>query len=325
MRRKGDAAEGRGAVGSAGRSARGEPARAAAAACGRHRQVATATYSYYPGGIVLTSSSFPPLPMPQRVGLPALPAAVGAGVGRCAAFLALLLAWHLASRFGLVSAFLLPSPARVATTTAAMVMDGSLPRHAAISLARALAGFGLAALLALPLAVLFTLLPPLRRLLEPPLEFLRQVPPLALIPLFILWLGIGEVQKLGVVALTCFFPIFLGTLDGLARVDPRLVEVGRACGLRRGAIVRRIVLPAATPTIVTGLRIALGFSWRALVGAELVAASAGLGYLIVDAQNLARTDIVLAGVLVIGVLGMTVDRLARLALRRLLPWIRDQA
>lgn len=271
---------------------------------------------------MLISSSVAQLPPPKRVGLPVLPAAIGAGLRRSAAFLVLLLAWHLASRFALVSAFLLPSPARVAATAAAMLMDGSLPRHAAISVARALAGFGLAALLALPLAVLFTLMPPLRRLLEPPLEFLRQIPPLALIPLFILWLGIGEAQKLGVVALTCFFPIFLGTLDGLARVDPRLIEVGRACGLRRGAIVRRIVLPAAMPTIVTGLRIALGFSWRALVGAELVAASAGLGYLIVDAQNLARTDIVLAGVVVIGILGMLADRLARLALRRLLPWMR---
>ena len=241
---------------------------------------------------------------------------------RSAAFVLLLVAWDMASRLGLASPFLLPSPERVAATTIELLRDGSLFWNAAVSVARALGGFALAAATAMPLAVLFSLAPALRRLLEPPLEFLRQVPPLALVPLLVLWLGIGEAQKVGIVALSCFFPIFLAMLDGLTRVDSGLIEVGRACGLGGTALVRRVVLPAAMPTVVTGLRIALGYSWRALVGAELIAASAGLGYLIVDAQNLARTDIVLAGVVVIGVIGMAVDLLARAALRRLLPWIR---
>jgi sulfonate transport system permease protein len=241
---------------------------------------------------------------------------------RCGAFLALLLAWHVVSRLGLVSAFLLPSPERVAATFVELIRDGSLVRNAAVSMTRVVFGYALAAVLAVPFAVLLTLARALRRVLNPPLEFLRQIPPLALIPLLILWLGIGEAQKLGVVTLTCFFPIFLGTIDGLTRVDGRLVEVGRVCGLPRRIIVWRIVLPAAMPAIVTGLRIALGLSWRALVGAELIAASAGLGYLIVDAQNMARTDIVLVGVVVIGALGMATDCLVRALLRRLMPWMR---
>jgi sulfonate transport system permease protein len=247
---------------------------------------------------------------------------VSSWLQRSAVFLTILLVWHLASRSGIVSPFPLPSPARVFTTGFALTRDGSLPIHFVISLARALSGFFVAVLIALPTAVLFATAPSLRRLLEPPLEFIRQIPPLALIPLLILWLGIGEAQKLGVVALTCFFPAFLGTLDGLVRVDPRLIEVGRVCGFGRSVIIRRIVLPAAMPSIVTGLRIALGFSWRALVGAELIAASAGLGYMIVDAQNLARTDIVLVGVVVIGVLGICVDVTVRALIHRLMPWMR---
>ena len=262
----------------------------------------------------------PPFHAP-RTAVPGLARMLRGLLWRGTAFAVLLAAWAVVSHFRWVTPFLLPSPGQVVRTGIELLADGSLLRNAWISMARALAGFALSAIIALPLGVLFTVAPTVRRLLEPPIEFMRQIPPLALIPLLVLWLGIGEAQKLGVVALTCFFPVFLGTLDGLARVDPKLVEVGQVCAMPRAAIVRRIVLPAAAPTIVTGLRISLGFSWRALVGAELIAASAGLGFLIIDAQNLARTDIVLVGVVVIGVLGMLADRAALAAVRRLMPWM----
>lgn len=232
-------------------------------------------------------------------------------------------AWWFASHTRLVSPFLLPPPETVALSFVALTVDGTLWRHALVSLGRVVLGFGLSAALALPLAIVFALLPRLRDALEPPLEFLRQIPPLAMVPLLILWLGIGEAQKIGIIVLACFFPIFLGALSGLAQSDTRLIEVGRVCGLSRMEIVRRIVLPDAAASIVTGLRIGLGYSWRALVGAELIAASAGLGYLIVDAQNLARTDIVLVGVVVIGALGLAAEGLARLAVRRFVPWARS--
>lgn len=244
--------------------------------------------------------------------------------GGGAAFVVLLLLWWTAARAGWVSAFLLPPPERVWASAVELFADGTIFRHAIISLGRAATGFALAAVLGIATAIAFAASPALRRFLSPPLEFLRQIPPLALVPLLILWLGIGEAQKVGIVALVCFFPIFLGTLDGFAGADPRLIEVGRALRLSRAAQIRRIVLPAAAGSIVTGLRIALGLSWRAVVGAELIAASAGLGFLIVDAQNLARTDIVLVGVVVIGAMGMAVDQLARLAVRRAMPWLRQQ-
>jgi len=224
---------------------------------------------------------------------------------------------------GLVSPFLLPGPVAVMEAGRQLIADGSLVRHVAISLQRVILGYGLSVATALPLALLFGLLPRLRALVEPALEFLRQVPPLALLPLLILWLGIGEVQKIGVIVLSCFFPIFLGALGGIAQADPKLVEVGRACGLSSSEILRRIVLPASLPALVVGLRIGLGYSWRALVGAELIASSSGLGYMIIDAQNLARTDIVLVGVFVIGVLGLIADALARAAIRRSAPWLRS--
>ena len=243
---------------------------------------------------------------------------------RGGAFALILAAWWIASHGRLVTPFLLPTPETVLSAAAAMAIDGTLWSNALVSIGRVLFGFGLATLTAIPLAVVFALRPRLHAFIEPPLEFLRQTPPLALIPLLILWLGIGEAQKVGVIVLACFFPIFLGTMGGLAQVDPRLIEVGRVYGLGPAAIVRRIILPAAAGSIVTGLRLGLGHSWRALVGAELVAASSGLGYLIVDAQNLARTDIVLVGVLVIGILGLLAEIATRALIRRLMPWVRQQ-
>lgn len=238
-----------------------------------------------------------------------------------AVFLATLLVWHLASVSGAVSPFLLPPPRTVFDTLVELANSGVLARHTLVSLKRVACGYLLAIAAAIPFALLFTLSDVLRRGIEPLLEFLRQIPPLAMMPLLILWLGIGEAQKIGIIILSCFFPIFLGVRGGIAAVDRKLIDVGTVCGFTRAEIMLRIVLPSALPAIVVGLRIGLGYSWRALVGAELIASSAGLGYMIVDAENLARTDIVLAGILVIGVLGLASDHLLRHLIRRKAPWL----
>ncbi|WP_269932628.1 ABC transporter permease [Aminobacter sp. HY435] len=238
-----------------------------------------------------------------------------------AVFAAVLGLWWLASALGWVNAFLLPSPGKVAATLSDLALSGALARHALVSMQRVGLGYGIAVVAAIVLAVVFSRSAALRSLLDPLLEFLRQVPPLALMPLLMLWLGIGEMQKVGIIVLSCFFPIFLGVRGGIAQVDPKLVEVGKVCGLGHGEIMRRIVLPSSLPSIVVGLRIGLGYSWRALVGAELIASSAGLGYLIVDAENLARTDIVLAGILVIGVIGLVADQLLKWSVSRAAPWL----
>ena len=236
-------------------------------------------------------------------------------------FAALLGLWWTASRLGWVSAFLLPPPGKVWNTLVELGQSGALARHTLVSLQRVGMGYTLAVMAAILLAIGFAGNATLRRLVDPPLEFLRQVPPLALVPLLMLWLGIGEAQKVGIIVLACFFPIFLGIRGGIAQVDRKLIEVGTMCGLSQGAILWRIILPSSLPSIVIGLRIGLGHSWRALVGAELIASSAGLGYLIVDAENLARTDIVIAGILVIGVIGLLADLLLKKSIARAAPWL----
>jgi ABC-type nitrate/sulfonate/bicarbonate transport system permease component len=152
------------------------------------------------------------------------------------------------------------------------------------------------------------------------MTFLRNIPPLALVPVLILWFGIGEPSKLALILLSSFFPIFLGTTTGLSSVDPKLVEMGRSLGFSRMRILSEIMLSESVPSIVNGLRLGLGYSWRALVGAEMVAASSGLGYWILDAEEMARIDTVFAGIIVIGLLGILIDRAAYLAATRLLPW-----
>lgn len=229
--------------------------------------------------------------------------------------------WWAASDFGWINAFLLPSPQKVARTLFELAQSGALAKHSLVSLQRVALGYGMAVAIAVPLAVVFAFSTLVRNLLEPLLEFLRQIPPLALMPLLMLWLGIGETQKVGIIILACFFPIFLGVRGGIAQVDAKLIEVGRVCGLSRSDIMRRIVLPSSMPSLVVGLRIGLGYSWRALVGAELIASSAGLGYMIVDAENLARTDIVLAGILVIGVIGLLADLALKASIARAAPWL----
>lgn len=238
-----------------------------------------------------------------------------------ASFGLILAGWWAAAASGLVSPFLLPPPGRVAAALAELAASGELVKHTLASLRRVALGYAAAVAGAVPLAIAFSMSGRLKAFLEPPLEFLRQVPPLALTPLLLLWLGIGEAQKIGIIILACFFPVFLGMRGGIAQVDGRLIEVGRVCGLSRQEIVRRIVMPSALPSLVIGLRISLGYSWRALVGAELIASSAGLGYMITDAQDLARTDIVLAGILVIGFVGLMTDFLLKRACAGLAPWL----
>jgi sulfonate transport system permease protein len=255
-------------------------------------------------GVVVASASSPP----RRRWRAALP------------FLAVLALWQAASSLGWASAYLLPPPLRVARAVAVAASTGELGRHVAASVLRVVEGFGLSVALALPVAVLASLAPGLAAAFNPLFSFVRNVPPLALVPVLILWFGIGEASKVALIVLASFFPIFMGTVTGLGNVDPRLVEMGRSVGFPRRRILLRIMIPESVPSVVNGLRLGLGYSWRALVGAEMVAAASGLGYWILDAEEMARVDEVFAGILTIGVLGLVIDRAAFALASRLLPW-----
>ncbi len=238
--------------------------------------------------------------------------------------LGLLLAWATLSASGQLNAYLLPPPQQVLRAAGELVENGALAQHLGASAGRALGGFLLTALIALPLAAAFAAAPRWHARFNLVLEFLRVVPPLALIPLLILWLGIGEAAKFAIVALASFFPIFLNAVAGLRQADHRLVELAASLELSRRERLWHIHLPAALPSIFTGLRLGFGYSWRALVGAELIAASAGLGFLIGESAELARTDRVLVGIFAIATLGIVGDLLFQWLTRRVAPWTQAQ-
>lgn len=234
--------------------------------------------------------------------------------------LTLILLWSGLSAAGILNDYLLPPPWRVLAAARDLAGSGELARHVGASLHRVASGFVVAALIALPLAVALHASRSAEAYLRPLLEFLRATPPLAMIPLVILWFGIGETSKLVVIVLASFFPIFLNVLGGLRQTDARYIELARTLDLGTWERIRFVFYPSALPAAVTGLRLGFGFCWRALIGAEIIAAPAGLGYLIVDAQELARTDRAFVGILVIGTLGYLFDAVFMRAARRLTPW-----
>ena len=226
--------------------------------------------------------------------------------------------WQLGNTWHWWGSYIVPPPERVWTSWLQLASSGQLARHVGASLMRVLTGFAIAAALALPGGIWLGLHPAARRVCHSLLEFLRNVPPLALLPMLILWFGIGEASKIIIVVLATFFPIFLNTLDGMSHPDEQLLEMGRVYGLSSRAVFWHIRLPQALPAMYTGLRIGLGYSWRSLIGAEMIAAAAGLGYLILDGEEMARPDIVLAGILTLGILGIAADALMRFLGRRYL-------
>lgn len=215
----------------------------------------------------------------------------------------LLILWWAAARSGYWSAYLLPPPEKVLRALGELAGSGMLLKSMQMSILRVAAGFSLAVAAAMLLGIWYGLNGTVRAVTRPLIDFARNVPPLSLIPLLILWFGIGEPSKVALIFLAAFFPVFLNVEKGFSCCDPQLQEVGTVFGLTKGQIFRRILLPNAVPDILVGMQVGLGYSWRALVGAEMIAAESGLGYLILDAQYMARTDKVIAGILVIGLTG----------------------
>jgi sulfonate transport system permease protein len=228
--------------------------------------------------------------------------------------------WIAGSLAGVFNVFLLPPPWKIAATGWKLIQNGMLFRHMATSFYRVVVGFAIPVCLAFPMGLLVGLHQPSRAVWEPPLNLIRHVPPLAMTPILILWLGIGEPAKLAIIILSAFFPVFLNTASGVANCDPKLIEVGKVLGY--GTIDRliRIVLPAALPSVLVGLQLGIGYSWRALVGAELLAAASGLGYLIIEAEQLSRPDIVIVGIITIGLMGLMIDIVFDYSCSHLMRW-----
>jgi sulfonate transport system permease protein len=220
---------------------------------------------------------------------------------------------------GVVPRHLLPPPSDWVTTLFHLGM-GTVAEHALTSSARVLTGFGLGASLAVLVGALVGLQPLVARLLDPTFQALRAIPSLAWVPLLLLWLGIDEAPKIVLIAIGAFFPVYLGVSSGLRDVDRKLVEVARMAGLPATALVRRVLLPAAAPALMTGLRQGLSLAWMFMVAAELIAASKGLGYLLTDGRGTGRADLVLSAIVLLALLGKLTDSLMQWWETRQLAW-----
>ena len=231
--------------------------------------------------------------------------------------LGILALWHLVCTFGHVNAYVLPPPQKVWKTFLKMASSGELLSGIGISLLRVFRGFSIAFALAFGLACVRLFWPKSEVCYGFLVRFFRNVPPLSMIPLLILWCGIGETTKTVIIVLASFFPMYLSIVKGFTGCDRQLLEVARSFAYSRFRTFFRVVLPSAVPDILVGMRTSLGYSWRSIIGAEMVAASTGLGHLILFAQQMSRTDKVIIGIFAIGLIGCLCDLALGLLIRRL--------
>ena len=259
----------------------------------------------------------------------ALPAAKNSSSGSTlwislATVLALLVIWAVAAAYGAVSPVFLPSPLTVAkalyTLNVTGFVDSTLAEHAFASLLRIFGGLAVSLVIGIPAGLAIATSRVGKGILDPIFEFLRPLPPLAYLPLVIIWVGIGEASKITVIALAMLPPIILSTAAGVKAAPVDYVNAARSFGASRLQVLRHVILPGAIPSILTGIRIALGAGWSTLVAAELVAASQGLGFMIQSAAQFLVTDIVISGIIVIALIAFLFEITVRLIERRLVPW-----
>lgn len=222
------------------------------------------------------------------------------------------------ARVELVNPVLLPTPVEVGRVALDLTASGELARHVLTSLWRVIQGFGLAAVAALGLGVLVGLCVPLRLMAEPVIELLRPIPPLAFLPMFLVWFGLGEASKVAFIGYTTFFPMFVAIAASVLRIDVVLLRAAASLGATRADLVRRVMLPAALPGIVVALRVGVGLALFVIVGAEFMGADAGLGHLIMEGRTFFNPAQIVMGALLLGLLGSLVNTLLLAAERRLL-------
>jgi sulfonate transport system permease protein len=233
---------------------------------------------------------------------------------------ALLAAWEIGAATGAISPQILPGPADVVSGFWSVSQTGELWNDLGVSTARALGGLAIGGSIGFALGILNGMSPLTARLLDTTLQMVRNIPILALIPLAILWFGIGEAAKLFLIALGVFFPVYLNTYHGIKNVDSGLIEMARAYRLSGFALFRKVIFPGALPFILVGLRYALGIMWLVLIVAEMVSASSGIGYMTMNARDDMQTNIVVLGILIYAALGKLADLIARGIERKALRW-----
>ncbi len=232
----------------------------------------------------------------------------------------LLTGWQLLSQLGAISSKILPSPLAVIESGIHLTETGELPLHLAESFRRAMSGLLIGGSLGFLLGLFNGLSKWASSLFDSSVQMIRNVPHLAMIPLVILWFGIGEPAKLFLIVTGVFFPVYINTLHGIRSVDPRLIEMGRVYGLGPFELFKKIIFPGALPSILVGLRYALGVMWLTLIVAETIASDNGIGFMTMNARDFLQTDVVLLGIVLYALLGKLADSLTRLLERWLLRW-----
>jgi taurine transport system permease protein len=236
----------------------------------------------------------------------------------------LLFVWWLVTALGLVKPLFVPSPFDVAAKFVSIWQNGftntSFLDHALISTLRVFGAFVLACVIGLPLGLGMGMSPVLRGIFDPPIEFYRPIPPLAYLPLMIIWFGIGEMSKVLLIFLSVFAPIVLGARAGVKSAAIEQIHAAYSFGATRWQVMRHVILPSAMPEILTAMRVGIGFGWTTLVAAEMVAATKGLGYMVLSASQFLQTSVVIMGIFVIAIIAFSFDLLMRFLERRLVPW-----
>lgn len=229
-------------------------------------------------------------------------------------------AWQIASENGKINASVLPSPFTIGGTLAAMAQSGELFQHLSVSLLRVIKGYLLGCILGIIAGTLMGLIRKFESAMTLVFGIIRPIPIIAWVPILILWMGIDESSKVTVIAFGTFFPVMLNTVYGIQSTDKKYLEVAYSLEKSPVRILLRVIFPSALPAIFTGIRIGLGIAWMSVVGAELIAASSGIGYLISYAGQLSQPDVMLAGVISIGIVGLLLDILLRAVERLVLKW-----
>ncbi|WP_316159975.1 MULTISPECIES: ABC transporter permease subunit [unclassified Bradyrhizobium] len=232
----------------------------------------------------------------------------------------LIVIWEAAAQGGYLSPQVLPAPSKIMRTAFKLTTQGTLLNDLGVSLLRAAAGFAIGGAIGFALGILVGFSRIAEALIDRSIQMIRAIPFLAMLPLVIVWLGVGEAEKVFLVALGVTFPIYINTTLGIRQVDPKLLELGRVQALSTLQLIRRIILPGALPSILTGVRYALATAWLALVVAETIGAQSGLGFLAMDAREFLRTDVIVLTIVIYALIGVGADLIARWLERRLLAW-----
>jgi sulfonate transport system permease protein len=232
----------------------------------------------------------------------------------------ILIIWETFTRLKLFPAILLPPLEAVIISFADQVKSGQLAADVSISIKRVLQGYSIAVVLGVTLGVFMGVSDKMNKFFSLTLNAVRQIPMIAWMPLIILWAGIGEASKVVIIVIGAIFPILLNTINGITQTPQGYIEVGQIFKLSKWALLRKVYLPSALPSIFVGLKLGLGISWMVVVAAEMISASSGIGYRINDARSLLRSEVVIVGMIVIAVIGVLMDQILSRFLAKITPW-----